>query len=68
MCSGGLAPAKEASLRQALAGQLGASGGVHNLSIHARKRWSDVLFTALTLGFVTTTSVTFSGVITRGTP
>ena len=64
----GLAPAKQPSLQQTLAGQLGTGAGVNNLSIHARMRWSDVLVTALTLGFVSTTSVTYSGVVARAGP
>lgn len=64
----GLATAKEANLQQAIAGQLGAGTSVRNLSIRARKRWSDVLVSILTLGFVQTTSVTFSGVVAGPTP
>jgi hypothetical protein len=61
----GLAVAKEPSLHQALAGQLAAGGSVHNLAIRSRKRWSDLLVTVLTLGFVSSTSVTYSGVVAR---
>jgi hypothetical protein len=61
----GLAVAKEPSLHQVLAGQLAAGGSVHNLAIRSRKRWSDLLTTVLTLGFVSTTSVTYSGVVAR---
>lgn len=64
----GLAVAKEPSLQQALAGQLGPGTGVRNLTIRARKRWPDVLVTVLTLGVLSPTSVTYSGVITRGSP
>jgi hypothetical protein len=64
----GLASAKQPNLREGLAGQLGAGGGVNNLAIHSRMRWSDVLLTALTLGVVSSTSVTYSGVVTRGAP
>ncbi len=64
----GLASAKQPNLREGLAGQLGAGGGVSNLAIHSRMRWSDVLVTALTLGVVSSTSVTYSGVVTRAAP
>jgi len=64
----GLATAKQPSLRESIAGQLGAAGGVNNLAIHSRMRWSDVLLTGLTLGVVSSTSVTFSGVVTQGGP
>ncbi len=64
----GLAPAKQPSLPQILAGPLGAGSAVNNLSIHTRMRWSDVLLTVMTLGIVSTNSVTFSGVVARGAP
>ena len=64
----GLASAKQPNLRESIAGQLGAGGGVNNLAIHSRMRWSDVLVTALTLGVISSTSVTYSGVVTRGAP
>jgi hypothetical protein len=59
----GLAPVKEPALQPALAGQLGTGGAVAGLTIRARKRWSDVVATVITLGFITTTSVTYQGVI-----
>ena len=64
----GLAPAKEPNLQQVLANQVAAGSAVHNLAITSRKRWSDLLVTVLTLGFVSTTSVTYSGVISRAGP
>lgn len=64
----GLAAAKEPNLQQALAGQLGAGAAVRGLAIRTRKRWPDVLASVLTLGFVSTTSVTYSGVVTRTAP
>ncbi len=63
----GLAPVKEPALQPALASQLGTGGAVANLSIRARKRWSDVVATVITLGFISTTSVTYQGVIVRRT-
>jgi hypothetical protein len=64
----GLGAAKTPNLQQALAAQLGTATGVHNLSIRAHKNLSDVLITVLTVGIVSPTSVTFSGVLTHGTP
>jgi hypothetical protein len=64
----GLAPVKEPALQPALAGQLGTGGSVANLTIRTRKRWSDLIATALTLGFISTTSVTYQGVVVRGAP
>jgi len=61
----GLAPVRSASLQHTLAGQLGTGSAVRNLSIRARKRWPDVLVTVLTLGVLSTTAVTYEGVITR---
>lgn len=62
----GLLPARQANLQHALAGQLGTGAAVRRLTIHSRKRWSDLLVTALTLGVLSTTSVTFEGVVVRG--
>jgi hypothetical protein len=64
----GLASLHQPDLRQALAGQLGTGTGVANLSISAVKRWPDLLLTVLTAGVVTSTTVTFEGVVTRGGP
>lgn len=64
----GLASVKEPALQPALAGQLGTGGAVANLSISARKRWSDVVATVITLGFISTTSVTYQGVVVRSAP
>jgi hypothetical protein len=64
----GLGVAKEPSLHQALAGQLGPGAGVHNLVIRSRKRLADILVTGFTLGIVSPTSVTYSGIVTRASP
>jgi hypothetical protein len=64
----GLAVAKDPALQPMLAGQLGTGGAVHNLAINAHKRWSDVLLTVVTVGIVSPTSVTYSGVITHASP
>ncbi len=61
----GLVRLKEPSLRKALAAQLGGGGGVADLKIKVRSRWSDVLITGLTLGLIIPRSVTFEGVVTK---
>ncbi len=58
--------ARTPNLQHVLAGQLGTGGGVRNLTIRSRKRWSDLLVTGLTLGLLSPTSVTFEGVVVRG--
>ena len=64
----GLASVQQPNLQHALAGQLGTGSGVANLSIGVRRRWSDLLVTVLTAGLVSTTTVTFEGVVTHGGP
>ncbi len=62
---------KEPSLRKALASQLAGGVAIADVRIRVRSRWSDVLFTALTLGLVVPRSVTFQGVVLpppSGTP
>jgi hypothetical protein len=61
----GMLKFKEPSLRKALAAQLGGSGGVADVRIRVRSRWSDVLITGLTLGLIVPRSVTFEGVVTK---
>ena len=64
----GLALAHQPDLRQAVAGQLGTGGAVRNLAISTHKNFFDILVTVVSVGVVAPTSVTFSGVITHGTP
>ena len=61
----GIVRFREASLRKALAAQLGGGSGVADLRIHVRSRFSDLLITGLTLGLVVPRSVTFEGVVTK---
>ena len=61
----GLFRFKEPSLRKVLAAQLGGGGGVANVKIRVRSRWSDLLVTLLTAGLVVPRSVTFEGVVTK---
>jgi len=59
----GLYPVRVPNLQNALAGQLAGAGSVANLRIRVRRRWTDVLVSALTVGLVNPTAVTFEGVI-----
>ena len=61
----GLVKLREPSLRKALAAQLAGASGVADLRIKVRSRFSDLLFTALTLGLIVPRSVTFEGVVTK---
>jgi hypothetical protein len=61
----GLVRLKEPSLRKALAAQLGGGGGIADLKIKVRSRWSDVLITALTAGLVVPRAVTYEGVVLK---
>jgi hypothetical protein len=61
----GLAKLKEPSLRKALAAQLGGGGGIADLRIKVRSRWSDVLITALTGGLFVPRAVTYEGVVLK---
>jgi len=61
----GLLRFKEPSLRKALASQLVGGGGVADVKIKVRSRWSDVLFTVITGGLIVPRSVTFEGVVTK---
>ena len=61
----GLAPIRQPSLRKSLAAQLGGAGGVADVKIRVRSRWSDVLFTILTAGLIVPRTVTFEGVVTK---
>jgi len=62
----GLAGASRPNLEDVLAGQLGSGGRIANLRIKVRSRWSDLLVTALTLGFLSPRTVTFEGVVVPG--
>lgn len=59
----GLYPVRQPNLQNALAGQLAGGGSIANLRIAVRRRWTDLLVTAATLGVVNPTAVTFYGVI-----
>jgi hypothetical protein len=61
----GLVKYREPSLRKALAAQVAGGGGIADLRIKVRSRWSDVLITGLTLGLIVPRSVTFEGVVTK---
>lgn len=61
----GLAAVRNPSLQHALSNQMGTSTGVANLTIRSRKKLPDVLLTVLTLGVLSSTAVTYQGVLTR---
>jgi len=63
----GLMSAAEPNLDDLLSGQLGAGAGLTHVKIHSRMRWSDLLITALSVGFISPRSVTVEGVITPST-
>jgi hypothetical protein len=62
----GILKFKEPSLQKALAAQLAGGGGVADLKIRVRSRWSDLLITGLTLGVIVPRAVTYEGVVTGG--
>lgn len=59
----GLVPVSQPNLEDVLAGQVGTGARITNLRIKVRSRWSDLLITGLTLGFVVPRSVTFEGTV-----
>lgn len=61
----GITTASTPSLRKALAAQVTGNAKVVDLRIKVRSRWSDVLFTILTVGLIVPRSVTFEGVIVQ---
>ena len=50
-------------LEDVLAGQVGTGTGISDLRIRVRARWSDLLLTAMTLGFLSPRTVTFEGTV-----
>lgn len=59
----GLLPLKKARLERALAGQLVGGKEVAQLRIRTKSRWTDLLFTGLTLGVIAPKTVIYEGVI-----
>ena len=59
----GLVPVSQPNLEDVLAGQVGTGARIANLRVKVRTRWTDLLVTGLTLGFVVPRSVTFEGVV-----
>lgn len=62
----GLYPVKVPNARSVLSGQITGSESIANLRIRVRKKIPDLIITALTLGIVTPTAVTYEGVIVPG--
>jgi hypothetical protein len=61
----GIVSLKQPSLRKALAAQVGSGAAIADVKIRTRSKFSDVLFTALTLGILVPRTVTFEGVVTK---
>lgn len=59
----GLVPVKKASLDRALAVQLVGAKEVAQLKIRTKSRWTDLLFTGLTLGLIAPKTVIYEGII-----
>ena len=59
----GLVPVARPNLEDVLAGQVGTGTRITTLRVKVRSRWSDLLITGLTLGFVVRRSVTLEGVV-----
>jgi len=64
----GLFNGGEPNLDDLLSGQVGAGAGLAQVRIKSRMRWSDLLLTVISAGFLSPRSVTFEGVIVGGTP
>ena len=59
----GLVQVAQPNLEDVLAGQVSTGARITNLRVKVRSRWSDLLISGLTLGFVVRRSVTFEGVV-----
>lgn len=59
----GLVQVTQPNLEDVLAGQVGTGRRITNLRVKVRSRWTDLLFTGLTLGLVVPRSVTFEGMV-----
>ncbi len=59
----GLVPLGKARLDKALASQLVGGKEVANLKITTKSRWSDLLFTVLTVGVIAPKTVIYEGVV-----
>jgi hypothetical protein len=58
----GLLPLRKASLDRALASQLVGAKEIAQLKIKTKSRWTDLLFTGLTLGIIAPKTVIYEGV------
>ncbi len=59
----GLLPLKKATLDRALANQLVGAKEIAQLKIRTKSRWTDLLFTGLTLGLIAPKTVIYEGVV-----
>ena len=62
----GLTQPGKASIKSVLGGQAQGDQKIADLTIKVRSRFTDVLFSILTLGIVVPRSVTYEGVIVQG--
>lgn len=59
----GLVPLGKARLDKALASQLVGGKAVAQLKIRTKSRWTDLLFTGLTLGLIAPKTVVYEGIV-----
>jgi hypothetical protein len=59
----GLTTIRKASLERALANQLAGGKEIAQLKIRTKSRWTDLLFTGLTLGLIAPKTVVYEGVV-----
>lgn len=59
----GLVQLKKANLDRALANQLVGGKEIAQLKIKTRSRWTDLLFTGLTLGLIAPKTVVYEGIV-----
>jgi hypothetical protein len=64
----GAIPFRQPNLQATLETQLAGGRTVQNLRIHVRRRFWDVVLTALSAGLLDPVSVTFEGIITTPAP
>jgi hypothetical protein len=64
----GLIPASRPSLQNALAGQVTGRAEIRHLRIRVRSRFTDLLFTGITVGLIVPRTVTFEGCVVDQAP
>ena len=61
----GLVQLSQPNLRKALAHQVGEGSSLADIRIKSKARFSDILFTVITLGLLSTRSVTVEGTVVK---